>query len=194
MQTKLTYLDYVALPEDGKRHELIDGELIEMSAPSFQHQAVVFELAGQLRNYMKGKTFRGVASPIDVRLVFAGQNQDRCINVVQPDLVVVCDRAKVDRRGIVGAPDFVLEVLSPSSQMHDRQLKLNLYEQFGVCEYWIVDAQPQTVDIYRHDGERFLVPERFCFDRNLAVHAVAGLAFDLEELARELDLLDGDGA
>ena len=193
MRTKLTYLDYVALPEDGKRYELIDGELIEMAAPSFEHQAVVFELAGQLRNYMKGKTFRGVASPIDVRLVFPGQGP-ACFNVVQPDLLVVCDVAKIDRPGVIGAPDFVLEVLSPSSRTHDRDVKLKLYEQFGVREYWIVDADAQFVDVYRRDGERFLAAERFNFDRNLAVHAVAGLAFDLEELVRELDMLDREDA
>lgn len=102
---------------------------------------------------------------------------------MQPDLVVVCDRSKIDRRGIVGAPDFVLEVLSPSSQTHDHRLKLNLYEQFGV----IIDATHRVLFSHTRNGDLFAAAQIYEFDTLLPVNSVAGLRIDLVQLARVLD-------
>lgn len=188
---KLTYSDYASLPEDGKRYELLDGELIEMASPISEHQTAVFELGRQLGNALKGKPCRGFVSPLDVRFVLPGQSPDTSINVVQPDLMVVCDPYKIDRHGIVGAPDFVVEVLSPTNLAHDQVRKLSLYESFGVAEYWIVDSKQRWLDQYVLARERYSQPRRLGFIHSaVPVYAIPWLTLDLVELACELDLCD----
>ncbi len=191
MHTKMTYLDYAALPEDGRRYELIDGGLIEMASPISEHQTAVFELGRQLGNALKGKPCRGFVSPLDVRFVIPGQSADTSINVLQPDLMVVCDPYKIDKHGIVGAPDFIVEVLSATNGAHDQVRKLSIYESFGVSEYWIIDAKRRWLDRYVLVRERFAQPKRLDFVHSVVpVYAIPGVTLDLVELARELDLCD----
>lgn len=138
---KYTYADYCTW-DDSERWELIEGMPYAMSpAPTPQHQGISGELFGQLRDYLKGKPCKLFAAPFDVRL----NADDEDDTVVQPDLVVICDRSKIDDKGCKGAPDIVIEILSPSTARKDRMVKFQQYLKAGVREYWIVDPDTKTV-------------------------------------------------
>ncbi len=148
-----TYHDYRQWQGE-ERWELVDGEAVLMSpAPSFRHQVLVSELTAQLVTHLRGKPCRAVASPLDVLLPESDEDDEAVTTVVQPDLVVICDPAKIRRYGIRGAPDLVIEVLSPATATRDEMAKRHLYERHGVREYWIVDPLAQTLKAYRlHQG------------------------------------------
>jgi len=140
---KYTYADYCSWDDD-ERWELIDGVPYAMSpAPRREHQEILGELFAQLREYLKCKPCKVFIAPFDVRL----NADDDDGTVVQPDIVVVCDRSKLDERGCKGAPDLLIEITSPSTARHDRVTKLNKYQQAGVREYWIVDPDTKTVQV-----------------------------------------------
>lgn len=149
-----TYADYLTWPED-TRYELIDGAAYLMApAPTLDHQEIAGEIFRQLANALHDKPCRAFIAPVDVRLPKAGEADDLVDTVVQPDVLVVCDPAKLDRRGVRGAPDFVVEVLSPATAGHDHVLKRQVYERAGVREYWLVHPADRIVTIYRlSDGE-----------------------------------------
>ncbi|RLB87728.1 MAG: Uma2 family endonuclease [Deltaproteobacteria bacterium] len=141
---KFTYADYVTWPDD-ERWELIDGEAYNMTpAPTTRHQVVVGSLYFLLRSLLAGKPCRGFVAPIDVVL----SEHD----VVQPDVFVVCDEKKITEANIQGAPDVVIEVLSPTTALKDRREKKRLYEKYGVKEYILVDPAGCYV-------ERFLLAD-----------------------------------
>jgi len=138
-----TYEDYLTWPDD-KRWELIDGQAIELYAPTRYHQKVSMNLAVEIGIYLKGKTCEVYTAPFDVRLS-VGKGAD---TVVQPDILVFCDREILDDRGAKGAPDLVVEILSPSTRNKDCIVKLQKYEQYGVKEYWIVDPLYKKVTVH----------------------------------------------
>lgn len=138
-----TMEDYYALPEE-RRVELIDGVFYDMSAPSTHHQIMSFELGYQFRKYIdeKGGNCMPFMAPTDVQL----DSDDR--TMVQPDVVVLCDLRKLTGHCIVGAPDFVAEILSPATKNRDAFLKLVKYREAGVREYWMVDIEKERVVVY----------------------------------------------
>ena len=139
-----TYTDYCSW-DDNERWELIDGVPCAMSpAPTERHQDAVGVIYTQLFFFLRGKPCKVFIAPFDVRLN-ANESDD---TVVQPDILVVCDKTKLDGKSVVGAPDFVVEVLSPSSHHHDLITKLKLYMKSGVREYWIVDPDSKTVSTH----------------------------------------------
>ena len=142
-QGEYTLEDYYALPEE-QRVELIDGVIYDMSSPIFVHQMIAGEVYGQIREYIgkhKGECVPAIA-PVDVQL----DCDDR--TMVQPDVLIVCDRDKIRGFGIFGAPDFVLEVLSPSTRKKDLILKLGKYMEAGVREYWVIDPNKMILITY----------------------------------------------
>ena len=149
-KTGFTYADYVARPE-GDRWELIDGEAYAMSpAPTNAHQLIVGELFTTIHDYFRGKSCRPFVAPFDVRLPKMGLADQQIDTVVQPDISLVCDPDKLkDNHGCLGAPDWVIEVLSPSTAIHDQRTKRALYERHGVAEYWLVHPGDRSVSIYR---------------------------------------------
>jgi len=141
---RYTYADYCTW-DDSKRWELIDGVAYAMvPGPTGTHQEISGELHRQLANYLRGRPCKVFAAPYDVRLS-ADSDDD---TVVQPDLVVVCDRTKLSEAGCKGAPDLVIEIVSPSTARHDKLIKFNLYKKAGVREYWIVDPDSKTVSVH----------------------------------------------
>ena len=139
VKPKLTYEDYASLPDD-ERCELIDGELIPMPSPSVFHQLLIFSIGVPLREFVKSLSLGEVVpSPIDVIL--------SATNVVQPDLIFVSSaRAHIiTEDNIRGAPDLLVEILSPSTAACDRTTKRNLYASHGVPEYWLVDPYAKTI-------------------------------------------------
>jgi len=140
----MTYEDYVALPDDGNRYEVIEGELCLVPAPNRKHQRIAFNLVLLVGNFVKGHDLGEVYfAPFDVKL--------SDINVVQPDLLYVSNGRLgiMNDAGAMGAPDLAVEVLSTSTRRRDEVTKLRLYENFGVDEYWIVDASRVAVRVYR---------------------------------------------
>ena len=134
--------------EENKRVEIIDGEAFMMAPPSRAHQEVSMEISRQLANFLEGKRCKVYPAPFGVRLFETdGDTPEDVDTMVEPDISVVCDSGKLDDHGCKGAPDLVIEILSPSTQRHDRLVKLNLYQRAGVREYWIVDPDTQTVQV-----------------------------------------------
>ncbi len=142
---RYTYADYLQFPDD-QRWEIIDGVAYDISpSPSVAHQDLSMELSVQVGAQLRGRPCRVIAAPIDVRF----ENTDKTDKVVQPDLLVVCDPGKITSRGVVGAPDWIVEILSPATAGKDQIVKRALYEAQGVREFWLVHPVDRLVTIYR---------------------------------------------
>ena len=138
--------------EENDRVEIIDGEVFMMATPSSVHQEIAAELTRQFGNYLEGKQCKVYPAPFGVRLFEQdGETPEDVDTVVEPDLSVVCDRSNIDKHGCKGAPDLIIEILSPSSLRHDRFVKLGLYQRAGVREYWIVDPEYKSVQVFTQD-------------------------------------------
>ncbi len=149
---RYTFADVLTWPDD-ERAELIDGEVVMMAPPTTTHQLISGEIFRQLANYLEGKKCRAIPAPFAVRLFEKdGEAPEDIDTVVEPDISIVCDTSKLDKHGCKGAPDMVVEILSPSTQRHDRLVKLNLYQRAGVREYWIVDPENQSVMVFLPDS------------------------------------------
>lgn len=153
-----TYAEYCSWPDD-TRFELIDGIAFAMNAPLRRHQAVLGELYRQVANALEGQPCRPYIAPFDVRLPRSGECDDDVDTVVQPDLSVVCDPGKLDEKGCRGAPDWIAEVLSPSTASHDHILKRRVYERAGVREFWLLHPVDRMVTIYSLVHGRYGAPE-----------------------------------
>ncbi len=150
-----TYADYLTW-QWGEMTELIQGKIFKMSpAPGSLHQQVSGELFRQVANFLKSKKCKVFSAPFDVRLPSPQKNKtDReIITVVQPDLCVVCDLTKIDERGCLGAPDWIIEILSKYTSSKDLNVKFDVYEAAGVQEYWVVHPSEQTVLVYTLDKQ-----------------------------------------
>ena len=144
-----SYADLLAWEDDPSRYELYDGQPVALASPTDIHQSILGELFLQLGTYLRGKRCKAYLSPFDVRLFEERSDSPQSVKtVLQPDLSVVCDPEKVDRHGIHGAPDMVIEILSPTTARSDRIVKYDLYQQAGVREYWIVDPETRTVSVH----------------------------------------------
>lgn len=169
--------DYYALPDE-RRVELIDGYFYDMSSPTFGHQSIGGEIHRQIANYIleHGGKCRPFIAPMDVQL--------DCDNktMVQPDVGIVCDSAKIKRFGIYGAPDFIVEVISPSTKKKDYALKLSKYMEAGVREYWIVDFAQGKILVYFFESDVY--PVIYGFDQPVPVNIYGGnLKIDFSDIA-----------
>ena len=143
-----TYGDYASW-SDEMRHELIDGVAYAMGpAPTRLYQAVTGEVFRQIANALGGSPCRPYIAPFDVRLPKAAEPDDEIDTVVQPDISVICDQSKLDERGCRGAPDWIVEVLSPGTAGHDQIVKRALYERVGVREFWLIHPVDNVLTIY----------------------------------------------
>ena len=174
---RYTYADYCTWGED-ERWELIDGIAYAMApAPARKHQKITGKIYYQLAHFLRGNSCEVYISPFDVRLNAATKDD----TVVQPDIVVVCDESKLDDCGCVGAPDMVVEVLSPSTSMRDRLMKFEKYRQVGVREYWIVDPESKIVETHiLKDGE--YTKNAYGDDDVVPVFVLDGCNIDLGEV------------
>ena len=174
-----TIEDVMALP-DGQRAELIDGHWYDMATPSRIHQEIVMAIAYELRSYVrkKGGDCRVYPAPFAVFL-----NKDNR-NYLEPDIVVVCDPGKLSDRGCEGAPDLVVEVVSPSTSRRDYAIKLFKYRTAGVREYWIINPETKTINSYLFsaEGEDSEQADQISFDGKL----VSGIYPDFEVTLAEL--------
>ena len=183
LQQKYTYADYAQWPED-ERWELIDGVPYAMTAPQRLHQKIVSELSRQVGNYLQGKPCEVYVAPFDVRLPRQDEADAKVETVVQPDLSVICDPSKLDKQGCRGAPDWIIEVLSPSTALKDMNTKRGLYERHGVQEYWIIHPEDRWTLIYTLDAQgRYGQPGVFGMDEPTVVQRFPELSIDWSFMA-----------
>jgi Uma2 family endonuclease len=179
---RYTYGDYSQWADES-RYELIDGTAYALApAPTRLHQLFVGELYRQVANALQGNRCQPYIAPLDVRLPAPGQSDEQTTTVVQPDLLVVCDPAKPDDRGIRGAPEWIVEVLCPATASHDQIVKLAAYERAGVAEVWFVHPQDRIVSIYRLQAGSYGRAEILELTGTVAVSAVPSLRIDLDAL------------
>jgi len=181
-----TYGDYLTWPED-VRYELIDGEAYMMApAPTVSHQDIAGEVYRQLGNALQGKPCRALIAPLDVRLPKADETDEQIDTVVQPDVLIVCDKDKVSERGVRGAPDWVLEVLSPATAGHDQVKKLRLYERHGVREYWLVHPRDKVLTVYTLNNGAYGRPYTQELSGETPVSVLEGVTIQWDDLAARL--------
>ena len=178
-----TYADYLTWP-DGERDELINGVayIREPPAPTRTHQEMVGELYHQVRLALEGKRCRAYVAPFDVRLPKAGEADNQIDTVVQPDVLIVCDLNKLDGRGMRGAPDWLAEILSPTTASHDQIVKLPIYERAGVLEVWLIQPTDRTLTIYRLESGRYGRPTVFELKGRIPISAIPGVSIDWDRL------------
>ena len=174
---KFTYEDYLTTPED-ERYELLDGDLIMVPAPNVKHQRVNAEIYTQLRHFIRDQGLGTLLyAPCDVVLSDT--------NIVQPDLLFVSrEREHLLSSGenVRGAPDLVIEILSPSTAAKDRGIKRELYGKYGVTEYWLVDPIAETVSIHRQRGGVLAATDIFGRGQTLRSPLLAGLELHLDDV------------
>ena len=175
---RYTYRDY-CLWDDGQRWELIDGIPYAMAGPNLWHQNILLNLGWKFREFLVDKKCKVVVAPFDVRL-----NADKADDtVVQPDLIVVCDPSKLsDGKSCKGAPDLVVEILSPSTARFDTSTKLKKYREAGVKELWIVQSDPEMIQAYMLKEGDFVLVDYFSADQKIPVGILPGFEIDLADV------------
>jgi Uma2 family endonuclease len=179
-----TYADYLKWNFE-EQVELIRGRIFKMSpAPAPVHQQISIRLSAEIYNFLKRKTCKIFAAPFDVRLPVKNKKKDNEITtVVQPDICVICDESKIDGRGCLGAPDLLIEILSPGNTEKEVKLKFELYEEAGVKEYWVVYPAEQNIAIFilnengKYDGAKI-----YAGNDKIKSAAIKGLAIKLDDI------------
>lgn len=177
---KYTFADYLTYPED-ERWEIIDGVPYMQAAPAPVHQEVLTELVRQMANYLTGKPCKVYPAPFCVRLPLGNEKNEKEVkNIVEPDISIICDRSKIDDKGCNGAPDMIIEIISPSSIKMDRVVKFNKYEKAGVKEYWIVEPDQKLVSVVvLQSNQRYGRTELYTEDDKITVSIFPDLIIDL---------------
>ena len=183
---KFTYGDYLSWPDE-ERWELIDGEAFNMTpAPSRAHQKTLLALADLFYNYLNDKPCEVYVAPFDVRLPEGSQSEQEIITVVQPDLTVVCDPAKLDDKGCRGTPDLIVEIISPSTAARDYIEKLALYERRQVAEYWVVHPIDKTVMVFQLTAnQEYGKPRIYAGNDQVPIGLFPDLVIDLKKVFKD---------
>jgi len=172
-----TYEDYLQLPDNGKRYEIINGELYMAPAPSLGHQRTIRRFLNAFENFLEGNPL-GEVFPAPTDVIFSG------IEILQPDIVFIA-REKFEiltRENIQGAPDLVIEVLSAGTEKRDRTLKLKVYSKFGVLEYWMANDERKTVEIWRRKGKKLVFHALLDGTQTLTTPLLPGLEISLKKI------------
>lgn len=169
--------DYWNLP-DGERAELINGQLYAMAPPSRIHQKLIIQFGKTLANYIDSHHGDCEVYPAPFAVNLDAYDKDW----VEPDISVICDKNKLTGRGCSGAPDFVIEIVSPSSRKMDYSQKNALYSDAGIREYWIVDPEKERTTVYRYEEDA--APVIFAFDQNITVGIYGDLTINIKELLK----------
>lgn len=182
---RYTFADVLTWDEN-ERIEIIDGEAVMMAPPSSIHQKISMAIAAQLYNFLEGKKCEVYPAPFAVRLFEQdGDAPEGVDTMVEPDISVICDKSKIDKRGCKGAPDLIVEILSPSTRRHDRLVKLGLYQRAGVREYWIVNPEEKTVQVLLLEAGKLLPREEYGQDGVAKVNVLNGCFIELAKVFAE---------
>jgi Uma2 family endonuclease len=178
-----TYADYKAWElKEGERYELMHGIAYEMAGANTYHQRISREISRQIANYLDGKPCEVFSAPYDVRLFYKNDESDD--TVVQPDVMIVCDKNKLGKEGCRGAPDFVAEILSPSNTASEMNRKFDLYLEAGVREYWVIDPEHKNVKAYSFNDNQIFARNYKSTD-TVPVEVIPGLTIALEKVFAE---------
>jgi Uma2 family endonuclease len=184
---RYTYADYLEW-EGPERFQLINGEVFQMASPSAVHQGILMELSIQFGSWLRGKPCQVFAAPLDVRLFPKKDKSDN--TVVQPDLLVVCDKDKLSKGSVDGAPDLVIEVVSPSNTHSELFLKYQYYLQAGVREYWTIDPDRKKAQVHIYEDGHYN-NKMYEKDDHIPVTVLPGLDIALADLWAKIPAKDG---
>jgi Uma2 family endonuclease len=180
---RYSYADYLTWQMD-EMVELIKGKVFkrDAAAPSLSHQKVSIRLSAIFYNFLQGKSCQVFHAPFDVRLPVKSKKNQDIDTVVQPDLCVVGDTEKLDDAGCLGAPDLVVEILSPGNNQRELKNKYEVYEQAGVLEYWVIHPNEQTLLIYTLEGGHYQPSRLFVSGDTVQSSCIPGFSLKLEEI------------
>ncbi len=184
---RYSYADYLTWFDDVRR-ELIDGFINMMSpAPNRFHQKVFGKVYNHFFNYLKGKICEVYSAPFDVRFPKpkSEKSNKKIYDVVQPDICVICDPAKLDDKGCLGAPDFIIEIVSLGNAKHDIKKKYELYEKNGVREYWIITPYEKIVQVFVLENDKYQLKGTFTDEDQVKVNIFEDLVIDLKDVFAE---------
>ena len=182
-----SYADYLKWTLE-ERLELIKGKIFKMSpAPSTSHQRILRRISQSLGVFLDNHTCEVFISPFDVRLPRKSKDDQDIITVVQPDICVICDPSKIDLKGCIGAPDIVVEILSPGNNQKELQNKYEVYEETGVKEYWIISPQDKTFMKYTLGEDIKYIPSRLLTTGDMVITPILpGFELNLEEVFKDV--------
>ncbi len=185
---RYSYADYLTWKIE-ETVELIKGKVFKSAAaaPRRRHQEISVKVTNRLFNFLEGKPCKVYQAPFDVRLPVHSKKNEDIFTVVQPDICVVCDRNKLDVAGCVGAPDLIVEILSPGNNKKELKYKYEVYEESGVKEYWIIHPDEQTLLIYTLNASSFVPSKLFIPGDVVKSQCIAGFSLDLEDVFSDLD-------
>ena len=181
LEKTYTYADYLKWEFD-EYVELIRGKIVRMSpAPSSSHQRVSVNVTSEIHSFLKGKPCKVFSAPFDVRLSRL-QSDAQTITVVQPDVCIICDLTKIDEKGCHGAPDLIVEILSPYTSKKDVRDKFDLYEEAGVLEYWVIEPLDKIVDVFILKEGKYALVRKYVSDDLVPVNIFPGFSLDMKEI------------
>lgn len=185
---RYSYADYLGWEID-EMVELIKGKVFRSAAaaPRRIHQKISGKVFTKLYNFLEGHSCEVYEAPFDVRLPVKSKKNEDIDTVVQPDICVICDKEKLDDLGCIGAPDLIIEILSPGSNKKELKNKYEVYEESGVKEYWIIHPSEQTVMAYTLAEGRYIPSRLFTSGDFLRSQSIAGFQLDLEYVFKDLD-------
>lgn len=183
-----SYADYLTWDID-YMVELIKGKVFKQAAaaPRRIHQEIALKIAVNLADFLRGKKCKAYIAPFDVRLPVKSKKNEDIFTVVQPDICVVCDPSKLDEMGCVGAPDLIMEILSPGSNSKELKYKYEVYEESGVNEYWIIHPSEKTLLIYTLIDKKYVPSRLFTLGDKVKSKAINGFEMDLDEVFGDLE-------
>jgi Uma2 family endonuclease len=180
-----TYADYLKWKFE-ERLELFKGKIFKLSAPNTAHQKIAGNIYLRARLILETQKCQVFIAPFDVRLPVKNKKKDNEITtVIQPDLCIVCDETKIDERGCCGAPDLVIEILSPGNSQKEVCLKFQLYEEAGVKEYWIINPVEENLIVYTLDVEKFGGGKMYAGGDRIKSASVMGLSIDVTDIFKK---------
>ncbi|SHN30604.1 Endonuclease, Uma2 family (restriction endonuclease fold) [Cyclobacterium lianum] len=184
---RYSYADYLTWQMD-KMVELIQGKVFKpAAAPGRKHQEVSLKISSQLYFLLKNRTCKVFEAPFDVRLPVHSKKNEDIFTVVQPDICVVCDRSKLDEAGCIGAPDLIVEILSPGNNRKEIHTKFSVYEESGVREYWVIHPSEQTLLVYTLRQGKYVPSRLFTVGDIVSSECIAGFHLDVKDLFEDLD-------
>jgi Uma2 family endonuclease len=184
LSKQYSYSDYLTW-QFTERVELLKGYIVQMAAPATKHQRISIRLGTVWSNYLEGKTCEVFDAPFDVRLYNRKKSlllDKEIYTVVQPDLCVVCDAAKIDEKGCNGAPELIIEILSPSNSATDMKHKYKLYAETGVTEYWIVYPNEELIQQYVLENEHYITHQVVMKTEKITPYLFPDLEIDLNRI------------
>ena len=185
---KYSYADYLTWQMD-EMVEIIRGKVFRSAAaaPRRIHQKVSLKISNKLFNYLENRPCEVYAAPFDVRLPGKSNKNEEIFTVVQPDICVVCDKSKLDDLGCIGAPDLIIEILSPGNNRKELKNKYEVYEESGVKEYWVIHPNEQTVLVYTLTKGSYIASKLFSPGDIVKSECIEGFCLDLEYVFSDLD-------